>query len=123
MGRRAEERGNQIQRICFAFLAITKTRRLFDRGSAGVRKNPIFCGWIVGSAYHPLGIAKSNFGSAALILRLKFLRLGVFATANEIPGKEDCFQVLHWHFRAFALGGLLLKKRRRRSFCSKKLQM
>lgn len=65
----------------------------------------------VRSAYQLFPIMKGNLGFAALILRVRFLRRAVLAIANEIPGKENCFQVLHLDFRAFALGGAPLEEK------------
>jgi len=65
----------------------------------------------VRSAHQLFPITKGNLGFAALTLRVKFLRFAVPAIANEIPGKENRFQVLHLDFRAFARGGVLFEKK------------
>lgn len=65
----------------------------------------------VRSAHQLFPIVKGNLGFAALILRVKFLRCAVLAIANEIPGKENCFQVFHLDFHAFALGGVPREKK------------
>ena len=69
--------------------------------------------WIVGmrSSHHLFTIGKSDFGFAALILRRKRLGFGVFAIADKIPRKEDGFQILHLHVRAFALGRVLFEEK------------
>src|SRR5215472_6505113 len=63
------------------------------------------------SSYQLFAVAKGNLGFAALVLHVKFLRFAVFGTGNEIPGKENCFQVLHVDFHAFAACGVLLGKK------------
>jgi len=65
----------------------------------------------VRSAHQLFPITKGNFGFAALTLRVKFLRFAVPAIANEIPGKENRFQVLHLDVRAFARGGVVFEKK------------
>jgi len=63
------------------------------------------------SSFQLFAVAKGNLGFAALVLHVKFLRFAVFATADEIPRKENCFQVLHVDFRAFAACGVLLGRK------------
>lgn len=63
------------------------------------------------STYQLFTITKGNLGFAALILQVKFLRFVVPAIANEIAGKENCFQVLHLDFGGFVLGGVLLEEK------------
>lgn len=89
-----------------------KDAQIVRPGIGGDQEKSVFLRIVsVRSSHQLFAVAKGNLGFAALILRVKFLRFAVFAIANEIPGKEDGFQVLQVDFRTFALGGVLLEKK------------
>ena len=72
-------------------------------------------------AHQFFSVGKGDFGFSAAILGSQNLGFRVFAIAHEIPGEEDGLQILHLHVGAFALEGVLLKKKPEAGFLGGKI--